>query len=154
MSGEARTQKTEIGYLDTTFKKIPNVADGGEVGPQADDIDSTNFDSDAMEFLTGLANNGEMTLQINLDPQDAVHQQLADEAGSGNRFPFWVGLSDGTALPTVVSGALVPPLASARTSYTFLASIKSFREAFKKNDIVRVNVTIKLSGGITRIWHT
>lgn len=154
MSGELRTQKTHVHMLDTTIKKIENVADIGEFGEQADDIDVTNLDSDAKEFLTGLPDNGELTLQLNLKATDPVHQKLSDEAGSGNRFPFCVGLSDGTAPPTVAAGALVPPAAADRTSFTFLASVKSFRTGIKTNDAIRVNCTLRISGKITKTWKT
>lgn len=156
MSGEILIQKTELFTLFTgsTAQKILNITDGGSFGPQSDDIDSTNWDSVAMEFLTGLPNNGEMTLAINLKPLDTVHQAMAANAGNGVRYPWCLCLSDGTVAPTVVTTVLTAPAASARTSYSFLASIKSFQEAFKKNDIDRVNCVLKLSGGITRVWHT
>ena len=157
MANELRTQKTEVFFLDTTIKKILNVADIGEFGPQADDIDVTNLDSDAKEFLTGLGDNGELTLQINLNASDPVHQKLSDEAGKGTRFAFCVALSDGTAPPTATAGpppVLTPPAASARTSFVFLASVKSFRNAVKTNDAVRVNCTLRISGGITKTWKT
>ena len=153
MSGEVRTQGTEVFILDTTIKKIPNVVDIGEFGPQADDIDVTNFDSVAKEYLTGLPDNGELTLQINLDTTNAVHQLLSAQAGTGTRFQFAVCLSEGTADPTVTGGNIVPPDADERTSYVFLASVKSFRRAIKTNDANRVNCVLRISGGITTTWY-
>ncbi len=155
MSGELRTQHTEIWFLDTTIKKIGNVSDIGEFGPQADDIDVTNLDSLAKEFLTGLGDNGELTLQINLNAADVIHQKLSDEAGKGTRFSFCVGLSDGVTAPTAVSGPPATMTApAARTSYMFLASIKSFRNAVKTNDAIRVTCTLRISGAITTTWKT
>lgn len=150
MGNEVRTQGTEVFILDTTIKKILNVSDMGEFGPQADDIEVTNFDSVAKEFLTGLPDNGEVTLQINLDPEDAVHQLLSGEAGSGNRFQFAVCLSEAATDPTVTGGNIVP--AAGRTNYVFLASVKSWRRGIKQNDAVRINCVLRISGGITETF--
>jgi hypothetical protein len=156
MSGEIRTQKTQVYICDTatTCTPIPNIADLGEFGEQSDDIETTNLDSLAKEYLTGLPDNGELTLQINLNPQNLMHQLLAANAGSGVRFGFCVALSDGTTAPTASGSVITPPLASARTSFVFTASVKSFRQAYKKNDAARVNVTLRISGAITKTWHT
>lgn len=157
MGGEIRTQKTQLYAClagGTTVAAIGNIADLGEFGGQADDIDVTNLDSVAKEFLTGLLDNGELTLQLNLNPQDTVHQDLQSKAGNGVRYPFLVGLSDGTTAPTAVAGALVPPAASARTSFAFSASIKSFKFGAKTNDAIRVTVMLRISGAITPVWKT
>lgn len=151
MANEIRTQKTMVyvlaAALGVTPTKIPNVFDAGEFGPQADDIDVTNFDSEAKEYLTGLPDNGEITLQINQDSSDAVHQFLESEAGSGNRFPFCVALSESETAPTASGGNIVP--AADRTCYIFTASVKSYRGAIKTNDAVRRTVTLRISGAIT-----
>lgn len=157
MSGEVRSQLTQLYAClagGTTVATIGNVADLGEFGGQADDIDVTNLDSLAKEYLVGLVDNGELTLQINLNPQDANHQDLFAKQGNGVRYPFLVGLSDGTTAPTAVGGALVAPLASARTSFKFMASIKSFRFGAKTNDAIRVTCTLRISGAITAVWKT
>lgn len=155
--GEVRTQGTVL-YMclagGTTVATIGKVADVGEFGGQADDIDITNLSSTAKEYLVGLVDNGEMTLQLNLDPQDANHQDLFAKAGDGVRYPCLIGLSDGTTPPTALGGALVPPAASARSSFGFVASIKSFRFGAKANDAIRVTCTLRLSGEITAVWKT
>lgn len=154
MSNELRSQGTELFFLDTTIKKIPNLADIGEHGPQADDIETTNLDSLAKEFLTGLADNGELPLQLNLDPTSLVHQRLSALAGTGQRLTFCMCLSDGTDPPTVTSGALVIPVVTGRTSFVFSASVKSFRKAFKANDASRVTCALRISGAIAEHWKT
>lgn len=157
MSGEVRTQKTQLYAClagGTTVATIGNVADLGEFGGQSDDIDVTNLDSTAKEFLTGLPDNGEVTLQLNLNPADAIHQDLMAKNGNGVRYPWLVGLSDGTTAPTAVGGALVAPVAANRTSFSFSASIKSFRFGAKTNDAIRVTVVLRISGAITPVWKT
>lgn len=157
MSGEVRTQGTKVYILEapTTVSAIPNVVDIGEFGPQADDIDITSFDSAAKEYLTGLADNGELTLQLNLDPGNAVHRLLDSKAGKGDRYKFMVCLSDGPAVPavpTATGGAFTIP--TDRTSYVFEASVKAFRRAIKTNDANRVNCVLRISGAITTTWKT
>lgn len=154
---EVRTQGTDL-YMclagGTTVATIGKVADLGEFGGQADDIDITNLKSAAKEFLTGLVDNGELTLQLNLDPSDANHQDLFAKQGNGVRYPCLVGLSDGTTPPTALGGALVPPAAASRTSFAFSASIKSFRFGAKTNDAIRVTCVLRISGAVTAVWKT
>ncbi len=157
MSGEVRTQGTEVYFGDTinspqALKKIINVMDVGEFGPQADDIDVTNFDSTAKEYLVGLPDNGEASLQVNFKPNDAVHQLLNSWAGTSNRVTFIVCFADGTTAPTFVANAVVAP--TNRTSAKFTASVKAFRNAIKKNDAVRTTLTLRISGGITWSYHS
>jgi len=154
MSGELRTQGTQVWVLDDSHTvvsvlEITNVSDVGEFGPQADDIDKTNLMSTAKEYLVGLPDNGEATLQINFNPQDPVHQFLNDNAGAAPQYQFMVGLSDGTAAPTNVGGTLTTPVA--RTTAKFIASVKSFRGSIKTNDLDRVTCSLRISGAIT--WH-
>ena len=151
MANERRTQGTQVFILAAALGvspvKIPNVFDAGEFAPQADDIDVTNFDSTAKEYLTGLPDNGEISLQLNQDSGSAIHQFLESEAGSGNRFPFAVCLSETDTAPTAAGGEIVP--ARDRTCYIFLASVKSYRGAIKTNDAVLRTVTLRISGAIT-----
>jgi hypothetical protein len=157
MSGELRTQKTQVFLLNTVdttgdVEEIKNVTDVGEFGPQADDIDATNLMSDAKEYFVGLPDNGQADLQINFDPTDPVHQLLNDIAGTANRLQFMVCLSDGTASPTEVSGVLTAP--ANRTSAKFTASVKSFRGSVKANDLIRDTCSLRISGAISWTYAT
>lgn len=153
MSGEIRTQKTQVYLYDTVsttgdIEEIKNVTDVGEFGPMADDIDATNLMSDAKEYFVGLPDNGQADLQLNFDPQDPVHQLLNDIAGTDNRLQFMVAFSDGTAGPTAPGGVLTAPVGT-RTCAKFTASVKSFRGSVKANDLVRDTCSLRISGAIT-----
>lgn len=157
MSGEIRTQKTQVFLLNTVdttgdVEEIKNVTDVGEFGPQADDIDATNLMSDAKEYFVGLPDNGQADLQLNFDPTDAVHQLLNDIAGTDNRLQFMVCFSDGTSSPTDVGGVLTP--GASRTCAKFTASVKSFRGSVKANDLVRDTCSLRISGAITWTYGT
>ena len=154
MAGEIRTQGTEIFRVNaagTAIQKIGNVVGLGDFGPEADDIETTNLDSVRFkEFITGLADNGEATLQINIDPQNQAHRALAAEAGTGERTTYVIAYSDGVSLPTVTTGTVTLP--DDRSFTSFLASVKSFRRSVTTNDIVRVTVALRISGDLTESW--
>lgn len=153
---EIRTQGSEIWILDTTqspapLVKIGNVSEYGDFGPQSDDIDTTNLESTAVEKISGLPDNGDATLNINF-ADNASHQLLWDICGTGERFYFLIGYSDGTADPTTDGTTITPP--ALRTSDLFLASVKSFRKSVKKNDVIRATVALAISGSVTTTWKS
>lgn len=156
MSGELRTQGTEIWVVNapTTVLKIGNATALGDFGKQANDIVTTNLDSEAVEKIPGLPDNGDITLTINLAPGDESHKFLNDNAGTGNRFQFCIGYSDGTEPPTAAASAIVPPDAADRTSDVFLAGVKSFRKSVGTDSVVTVQVALSISGAITTTWKT
>lgn len=156
MSGEIRTQGSEIWMLDSTqspaaLVKIGNTSEYGDFGPQSDDIDTTNLESVAKEKIAGLPDNGDATLNINF-ADIASHRLLNDQVGSGERFQFLIGYSDGTADPTTDGSTITAP--SGRTSDSFLASVKSFRKSVKTNDVIRAVVALSISGAITTTWKS
>jgi hypothetical protein len=157
MSNEIKTQGTEIWVLDTTqspgvLLKLANITNFGDFGPQSDDIDSTNFDSTAKEKLSGLPDNGDATLQLNVADLES-HRWLWDNNGNSERFYFCVGYADATTDPTAPGGsAIVAP--TARTADIFYASVKSFRQTVGMNDILRATAALSISGAITRTWKS
>lgn len=157
MSGEIRTQGTEIWVLDTTQSpgaliKLANISGYGDFGPQADDIITTNLDSTAVEKLAGLVDNGDATLQLNVADLES-HRWLYDNCGNGERYYFCIGYSDGTADPTAPGGSEIVAPAS-RTSDIFYASVKSFRQSVNTNDVLRATAALSISGAITKAWKS
>lgn len=156
MSGEFKTQGSQIWVLDTTqsppaLLKIGNVSQYGDFGPQGNDIDVTNLESVAMEKLSGLPDNGDVTLNINF--ADIVsHRWLYDNV-AGDRFQFLIGYSDGSSAPTIsMSDTITPP--TGRTCDAFLASVKSARKSVNTNDAIRATVALVVSGAITTTWKS
>lgn len=156
MANEIRTQGTQVFILATALGAAPvqikNVFDAGEFGPQAEDIDTTNFDSKAKEKIAGLPDNGDLPLQINHDSGDDVHRFLEAEAGSGVRYQIAVCLSESETAPTATGGNIVP--AADRTCYIFEASVKSYRGALKMNSVVQRTCNLSISGAITTSYPT
>lgn len=156
MSGEIRTQGSQIWVLDTTqsppaLLKIGNVSQYGDFGPQGSDIDVTNLESTAMEKLAGLVDNGDVTLNINFADIES-HRWVYDNVGTGTRFSWIIGYSDGTAAPTSPADVIVPP--TSRTSDAFSASVKSARKTVNTNDAIRATVALVISGAITTTWKS
>jgi hypothetical protein len=155
MSNELRTQGTEVWVCDAaaSIKKVGNLIDIGEFGKNAGDIDSTNLDSTARERLAGLPDNGDLTLQINVDPLSAAHKYLSSTAGTAARREFLVGFSDGTAAPTVAVGTEVITAPTGRSSQKFLGVVKSYRFGVGGVDgLLKATVTVGISGAITETW--
>lgn len=156
MSGELKTQGTQIWVLDTTqspaaLLKIGNASQYGDFGPQGNDIDVTNLESVAMEKLSGLPDNGDVTLNINF--ADILSHRWIYANVNGDRFQFLIGYSDGTAAPTIGPGdTIVPP--AGRTCDAFLASVKSARKSVNTNDAVRATVALVVSGAIDTTWKS
>ena len=156
MANELRTQGTEIWHVSapTAVQKIGNITGYGDFGKQANPIITTNLDSLAVEKISGLADNGELSLSINVDSKSIAHQALEAKAGTAERLEFCIGYSDGTTPPTAVAGAIVPPTAANRTSAKFLAGVTSYRETISADAIVTATVTLAISGAITRVYKT
>lgn len=152
MSGELKTQGTQLYLLDNgvspaEVKRITNLSNIDGIGGAASDIDVTNFDSTAREYLVGLVDNGQASFNFNLSPGSAVHQRLLAIRG-GSRYSWAVGMSDGTAAPTIAAGDVFS-LPTGRSWLTFDASVQEATFTFQTDDAVRVQGSLRVSGSIT-----
>jgi hypothetical protein len=147
---ELKTQGTEIYILDATnsgseVQKIGKVTGGSGVGGEAGEIDITNLDSTAMEFLTGLKDNGSVSLDVNWDPQDGSHQDIDNLVGGDNVRVLICG-SEGDTDPSYGSDFTIP---TDRTTLDFTAGFRSFQKDFGTDDVWRGSITMRVSGAIT-----
>lgn len=152
MAGELKTQGTQLYLLDNGVSpaevlRITHISNIDGVGGAASDIDITNFDSTAREYLVGLVDNGTASFNFNLVPGSEVHQRLLAIRG-GARFQWAIGMSDGTAAPTLAAGDVFT-LPTSRTFLTFEASVQEATFTFQTDDAVRVNGSLRVSGSIT-----
>jgi hypothetical protein len=153
MSGELKTQGSELYLLDTSESpervlKISNLTTVDSLGGSASDIDITNLDSQAREYLVGLQDNGTASFGLNLNPRDDSHQKIFEIAG-GARYRWAIGCSDGTAPPTIAAGD--PPiftLPTTRTWFTFEASVQEATRSFTTDDAIRIQGGLRVSGAI------
>lgn len=156
--GVVKTQGTHLFFVN------PNAAGGPAIvkfacptgtsglGGAADQIEDTCLDATTDKtFQRGLGNPGQVTIPFNYIPSDASHDALFKLKDTGENVPWYVGLSDGIATPTLDSeDELVPPLATARSGFLFSGYIADVNIDIATNEIVRGTVTVQRSGGVTR----
>lgn len=80
----------------TNFAAIGNITDFSGPGGQASVIDVSNLDSVMREKLMGLPDEGQLTFNVNLDPDDARHTQLRTARQNRTRTEFKLELTDST----------------------------------------------------------
>lgn len=83
----------------TSFSNIGNITDFSGPGGQAAVIDISNMDSTFREKLMGLPDEGQLTFNVNLDPDNSTHQALRANRAARTRTEFRITLTDAT--PTV-----------------------------------------------------
>lgn len=125
MSNELRTQGTELYMLDPNaapgqeIVKIGNITGFGDFGKQANDIPTTNLDSTAVEKISGLPDNGDLGLTVNVDPKSEAHKILESLAGTAARRSFVIGYSDGIgAAPTAAKGVASVAVSAGGSGYS------------------------------------
>jgi len=63
-----------VGHEGTeTFTDVPGIKNIVPPNEQVDDVEVTNYASDGKEFLPGMYDGGEVTVEVEYDPADAVH---------------------------------------------------------------------------------
>jgi len=98
-----------------------------------DEIEVTALDSTAKEFIGALDDPGEITMEINWNPQDSEHVNLRTDAEGAvvrNYRIVWADLSS--------------------TQVTFSAEVMEFSLNTEANDAVKGSVRMKISGAL--IW--
>lgn len=122
----------------SVFTKIVNVTDISESGATLDQIEVTNLDSTAKEFVPGLPDYGTVTFQINYDSDETTHQTIDTLAqGSATAVRDW--------RITEVGGG------SPGTRTQFKGFVQSFQKARAVNSVVKGTVTVKKTGPDTII---
>jgi hypothetical protein len=147
---ELKTQGVELFLLDSTdssneVRKVANVTAISGVGGEAGEIEITNFDSTAKEFLTGLKDSGTVNVSINYDPTEASHSTLLGLVGGANK-RFVICGSEAATDPTYTSTYTIP---SDRTTIDFTAGVRSFPFELGTDDIYRASMSIRVSGDFT-----
>ena len=102
---------------------------------QAADIDVTNVGSSAKEFLVGLADEWNISLDMNCDPVDAGQILLRDDKGTTNLRKWVLKLTD-TANTLLVADGFC----------------KSYSISGAVDDKITANTVIRISGPVT--WAT
>lgn len=118
-----------------TFTTLAEVT--GFKGPseKASALDATSFDSAAMEFIGGLTDGGEVSLDLLFIGPDAGQQGLRTDLRAGTKRNFKLVLNDQP------SGGVQP------TSVAFTAVVTAAPElSGSVNQVVKSTATLKVSG--------
>jgi hypothetical protein len=98
-----------------------------------DEIEVTALDSSAKEFIGALDDPGEITMELNWNPQDSEHINLRTDAEGSVVRNYRVIWSDVSS-----------------TTVTFSAEVMEFTLNTEANDAVKASVRMKISGAL--IW--
>jgi hypothetical protein len=147
------TKKTQLWFVYTDSNGTDIVQLGCPkgitgLGGSKSQIDTTCLDSDEMEFSPGMGSPGALTVNIDFDPAKVSHRDLV-EMDEDDTITTWViGLSDGTALPTVDSAGTVT-YPDTRTFVSFEGYIADLPLDFAINQNVQSAASIQRTGAKT-----
>lgn len=155
MSNGTRTQGTQIYFIDSSTTDGPELVTMtcptglSGLGGARDQIEDTCLDNtDEKTFVAGLGNPGTISVPFIFNPQTASHGLLFDLKSRGDTLLWAVGLSDGTAAPTIQSDndIIVP---STRSWFEFSGFVSDVNIDIATNEVVRGTLTIQRSGAVT-----
>jgi hypothetical protein len=154
MTETVKTQGTAVYFIDdTAVAKLAAPTGVSGLGGATDQIETTDLDAlEDKTYVAGLGSPGQVSVPFNFKPGEASQQTLFDLKISKAVIGWMVCLSDGTAAPTITSGALVAP--AARTSIGFQAFVSDVVVDVATNEIVRGTLTLQRSGPLAITWKT
>ncbi len=116
-----------------SFTAVADVRSWSGPTTENPEIDTTTLSSTAKEFVGGLVDFGELSLELNFDPNKASHQQL---------------FADMEASPPTVTGWRIT-FVSPTQNYTWSAFVKGFSISGEVDGVIQGSLTLRLSGART-----
>ena len=146
-----KTQGTNLYFIDTGTVKTMTCPTGiTGLGGTRDQIETTCLNAtDDKSYVSGLGNPGQVSVPFVFE-NVADHKLLLALHDSGEVTDWMIGLSDGTATPTVVSGELV--MATTRSAASFDAFVADINIDFATNEVVRGTMTLQRTGSVAWTW--
>ena len=147
-----KTQGTNLFFVSSAAVKTLTCPTGiTGLGGARDQIETTCLENtDDKTYLAGLGNPGQVSVPFVFDPSAADQKLLYALHDSGEIINWLVGFSDGTAVPTIVSGVLT--MASTRSAAQFSAFVSDVNIDVATNEIVRGTLTLQRSGNVAWSW--
>lgn len=143
-----KTQGTNLFFIDNSAvvtMQCPTGITG--LGGTRDQIETTCLNAtDDKSYVSGLGNPGQVSIPFVFDPTASSHKKLLDLHDTGAVTQWAIGLSDGTAVPTLVSGDF--SFASTRTYAEFDAFVADIAIDIATNEVVRGTLTLQRSGSV------
>lgn len=142
------TQGTKLYVVDPDDESLIEVGcvtsiDG--IDTSIEQIETTCLEDTARTYVSGLATPGSASFGINFDPSDTTHVRLHEMKTAGTTLNWALGMSDGTADPTVDSAGTFD-LPTTRSWIRFNGFMSSFPFTFAANAVVQSTVGIQISG--------
>jgi acetylornithine deacetylase/succinyl-diaminopimelate desuccinylase-like protein len=131
LEAQGTTLSISLGTSPTSFTSIGNVIDINGPGGQASVIDVTNLSSVAREKRMGLPDEGQVTFNIQLDPDLTSHQVVRDARKNRTQCEFRITLTDTTP-----------------TSLIFSGFVLNFSVSLAVDDVVKASVVIEVTGAV------
>ncbi len=146
-----KTQGTNLYFIDSGAVKTMTCPTGiTGLGGSRDQIETTCLnDTDDKTYVSGLGNPGQVSVPFVFD-NVADHKLLLALHDSGAVTDWMIGLSDGTTVPTIVSGQL--SMATTRSAASFDAFVADINIDFATNEVVRGTMTLQRTGTVAWTW--
>lgn len=100
---------------------------------QAPEIDVTDMSSTAREFVLGLEDEGEISLELNFIPTNTQHSQLRTDKNAGTKRNYQITFTDSPA-----------------TTWTFQALVKGLSVSNAIDGVSKGSVTLRVTGSIVQ----
>lgn len=115
-----------------TYTKIAQATSLGGPSQENPEIEVTDLDSTAKEYIAGLVDNGEITAALNFDPATTTHQTLNTLLNSGATRNWYI------KIPT-----------SPAYYMTFSGFVRTFPKSAEVESVWKADLTIRVSGTVT-----
>lgn len=123
-----------LGISPSNFLPIGNVTGFSGPGGSASVIDATNLASTAKEKLMGLPDEGQFTIALNYDPDNASHVALRTARKARSLVEFKIALTDATP-----------------TNLTFFGYVLGFQIKGQIDDKITADLTIEIDGPVSEV---
>lgn len=120
------------GASPEAFTTVGDVVSLGGPQIQKDEIEITALDSTAKEFLGALDDPGELSLELNWNPQDTQHVALRQDAEGTAQRNYRIVFNDVSSTQIDLTG-----------------EVMEFSLNTEPNDAVKASIRIKVSGALT-----
>jgi hypothetical protein len=131
LESQGATLAISVGTSPTSFTTIANVIDVSGPGGSASVIDITNLASVAREKRMGLPDEGQVTFNVQLDPDNATHQAVRDARKNRTECQFRITLTDSTPTTLIFNGFVL-----------------NFSVSLAVDDVVKAAITIEVNGAV------
>lgn len=113
-----------------SFTTVANVKSWDGPSTENPEIDVTSLQSTAKEFVGGLVDFGDLSMELNFDPNNATHQQI---------------FTDMEASPPTTTGWRIT-FVNPTINFTWPAFVKSFSISGEVDGVISGSVTLRLAG--------